>query len=131
MITMAEALAMTVEDRGRLIFRLQALVRTALKRNGLHRNGRARARLDGLFWHAHVLVWGLDRLTVSNRAREAIGRQHRNLLGDTPVWAKRVKDGGLDAYALYLAKAPLKHYRMHPTKGEKVDQETVPTKTAV
>ncbi len=135
MLTMEAALAMTLAERVALVTRLQALVRQALKgmpfigmiEPALYKNwgpNGVMLRRDGLFWHAHVLVWGLQAGTVLRRARNNIGKRHRNLLGGTPVWVKAIKPYELDIYALYLGKTPMKHYRLHPTRGEEIDDET-------
>ena len=135
MVTMETALAMTLAERVALVTRLQALVRQALKgmpfigmvEPALYKNwgpNGVMLRRDGLFWHAHVLVWGLHAATVGRRARKNIGKRHHNLLGGTPVWVKAIEPDELDIYALYLSKTPMKHYRLHPKRGDEIDDET-------
>ena len=132
---METAFAMTLAERLALVTRLQTLVRQALQgmsfigmiEPALYKNwgpNGVMSRRDGLYWHAHVLVWGLHAATVGRRARNKIGKRHHNLLGGTPVWVKSIKADELDLYARYLAKTPMKHYRLHPTKGEEIDEET-------
>lgn len=135
LVALADAETMSAEARADLIGRLQALARQTLqgmnyvgmvepalyKRRGPDGPGDNR---DGLFWHVHAVVWGLNTQAVRSRARAKIGKRHTNLFGRSAVWVKEIEHGEVDVYGLYIVKAPLKHYDLRPTTKESIDPET-------
>ena len=134
LLAVEDAAAMSAGERQALVRRLQFLVRQTLqrmnyiamvepalyKRRGPDGVGDNR---DGLFWHAHAVVWGRETQAVRAEARANIGN-HRNLFGRRAVWVKAIEPSEVDVYSLYLVKAPLKHYDFQPTTKEFVDPET-------
>ncbi len=124
MVPINEALLMTHSALSALIFRLQQLVRQALR--GISFIGFVEAVLykdwgptgttpghDSIFWHAHVMTFDATREQIElweNR----VGEKHTSVQGEAPVHVKYVPPERLIEKVLYIAKTPARATFLNP-----------------
>ena len=113
--------------------RLQALARQSLP--GINFVGMVEAALwkdwgpDGPFvgdwvsWHAHLLVWGAPGAEI-RAALAALKRREEPFYGSCVVDVREFDRSELIAKAVYILKAPVKHYRVGYCEREWCSEET-------
>ena len=126
MVPINEALLMTRIALGALIFRLQQLVRQALR--GISFIGFVEAvlykdwgpsgstpGLDSIFWHAHVMTFDATREEIARwEDEDRIGKRHVSVQGEAPVHVKFVPPEKLVEKVLYIAKTPARATCLNP-----------------
>ena len=80
-------------------------------------------RSEVVSWHIHIIVWGKTHAELRAIA-DRLGPQHVNISGRNPVWIQSITPEELDLYVLYLAKTPLKTYRLKPVRDDTIDEKT-------